>query len=465
MAAVGIDLGSSLIKTGSVDSGGARLQFMAVRTPPLTGRDPIREGDAPDFVDKALTALNRLASNPRSALPLGISSQRSSFVLWDKHSGEPLGPYISWQDRRAADWCRRHPGLSDEISQRSGLVLSAHYVGPKLASLQADDADLRQRLRSGRVLWGTLESYFVWCCTAGRVHETDVTMAARTALFDPLAGEWSAELLEMFDVPREILPRVRPTACEPVTLNNGLDVTASMADQAAGALAVLRDADSILVNLGTGGFILRHCERSTSRRSGYLLAPVMSTIDGGIRYAIEGTIGGAGSATDLAGGLPLELLAQDPTPDAFCIPDTAGLGSPHWRADIGITFSEGVRRLDEDARKRVVLEGVLFRIAEILHDFSATAAPARIILSGGLGGERIVARGLAALLGRRVEMLEDREAAIIGVSRIAAGLEPYADPNTSVMEVGDTGTYLGSKYGRWREWLDSVLARDPLTPA
>ena len=172
---------------------------------------------------------------------------------------------------------------------------------------------------------------------------------------------------------------------------------------------------------------------------------------------VEGTINGAGAALDRFEATGAVMQETDPDPDAFCLPDVAGLGSPHWRPDIGLRFSEAAEKLDPIATRRVVLEGLLFRIRQILNDLTADIPPHRILLSGGVTGDPLLAEGLAALIGREVEVLKESEAGLIGAARLAAGMEPYADPSTTVVQPGSPGAYLSEKYESWSAWLRELL--------
>jgi glycerol kinase len=457
--AVAIDLGSTMIKAAVLDADGFLAASRALEAPPLAGEGEIREGDAVAYAAAADELLTWLAGRVPRRTPLGIASQRSSFLLWDRDNGKPLAPMISWQDRRAADWCTRQAGLHEEVVRTTGLVLSAHYVGPKLATLVERERRWRDWLQGGQSLFGTLECYLTWRWSERRVHETDVTMAARTAMFDLERGDWSDELLARFDVPREVLPRVRPTTGRRVPLANGLVLTAGVADQAAGALALFDPATSCtVVNLGTGAFVLRPLPDARERLPGYLTAPILAPADGRTTYAVEGSINGAGAAVDRFGHGPTEFPEQDPRPEAYCLPDAAGLGAPFWRPEWGFTLSDAARTLDRDGLRRVTLEGLLFRIRQVVEDLSPGRSPDRLLLAGGLTREPAVARGLAALVGRSVHVLDAHEAVLIGAARMATGLSAFASPATSAIDPGGEGAYLRSKYPRWREWLQSLIS-------
>lgn len=452
MIAIGLDLGSTRIKAGRLAASGELHGVQAIDAPALRGTAGVREGDAAAYVAQALGVLAAVARDAPPGTPLGIATQRSTFVVWDRESGVPRTPMVSWQDRRAADWCARHRDLDAEIVRRTGLPLSAHYAGPKLAAMQEADAALGWVLRSGDCLLGTLETFLVWSCSVGRVHETDLSVAARTLMVDLASGDWSDELLGRFAVPRSVLPAIAPGGGRAVPLGSGLRLAASVADQAAGVLAVLEEGEpSALVNLGTGAFVLRPAESDT-RRPGYLTAPVLDTADGRVRYTLEGTINGAGPALDRFAPDPVELPHDDPAPDAFAVPDLAGLGSPYWRPEIGLTLSDAARGLDGAGRRLAVLEGLLFRIAGILDELFDGEHAERLLLAGGATYDPGIAAGLATLVGRPVEVLAEHESGLTGVARLAAGLAPYAGARSQRVDPG-AGAYLRAKRARWQAWL------------
>jgi glycerol kinase len=443
-AAAALDLGSTLIKGCLLDEHGRIGETFSRPAPALQGEGDIRECEAEAYAAPAGELLEKLACRCPPGTPLGIASQRSTYLLWDKATGEPMTPMISWQDRRAADWCSAHSDREEEIVKRTGLVLSPHYAGPKLA--------VTEERKSGGLI-GTLESWLLWRWSGGRVHQTDLTMAARTAMLDLSTGDWSPELLELFDVPRGFLPEVAPTSGRSIPLDNGLAVTATIADQASAALSLIAGRDGgAVVTLGTGAFLLWPTADRNERIKGYLTAPILAPG----RYVLEGSINGAGNAVDRFGKETAPLEENDPAPDAFCMPDSAGWGAPFWLPELGLVFSDAVASLDDTAKRRTVVEGILFRVRQLLDDLSPGRQPRRILLSGGLSRDPFVAEGLAALLGGGVELPDMSESTLAGIARLAAGLPPYAEPAAKSVEAGPAGAYLRTKYLRWRRWLNGV---------
>lgn len=458
-AAVAMDLGSTRFKFGCIDDSGRLSRVSAVPAPHLGGNDLIREVDATIFLRRVESLWNHYDGD-MSGLPFGLVCQRSTFLVWDRRSGRSLTPVISWQDRRAADWCERHADADELVRRRTGLLLSPHYAGPKLAVLMRGDPELAARLGSGDALFGTLDAWLTWVWTDGAFHRTDLTMAARTAMVDIVSGDWCNELLELYGVPRSALPEIVATDAAPLGLRNGARLTASIADQASGALAVLdQRRDAALVNLGTGAFVLRPVIDSSIRIGGYLTAPILSSKILGDRTVLEGTINGAGPAVDHFGRESAPLPIEDPAPEAFAIPDMAGIGAPHWRAEFGLTLSAAATALESPVdQRRVVIEGLLFRIFEILRDVSAGRLPADIYASGGLVRDPAIAQGLATLLGMPVHVFDETESTLLGVARLAMGIEPFAASAADIVRPSPAGAYLSEKFSRWETWLRRVVS-------
>jgi glycerol kinase len=465
--AVALDLGSTRVKAARLEASGRLSAPVSEPAPPLSGSGAVREGDARAYRAAAERVLGAGlgeagARGAADAVRVGIASQRSTFLLWDGKSGEPRTPLISWQDRRAAEWCRAHRHLEGGVTRRTGLVFSPHYLGPKLAVLLEEDAALRRGLEDGELVAGTLETWLVRCWSADAALRTDPTMAARTLLFDLDEENWSDELLRVFAVPRGALARVAPSEGELLTLPGRGLLAATISDQAAGVLGCaagdgdVGDDGTALVNIGTGTFVLRPTFGRTFRPPGYLLGPVRTRAGAATLFALEGSINGGASGVDRFGEGPTELPVADPAPDAFCIPDTAGLGAPFWREEISLPFSEGAAGLSDADRRRIVLEGLLFRVSGILADLFP-GGPRRIVLAGGLSAEPFLTEGMAAMHDAPVVVSEEQEGTLLGAARLAAGCDAGAALTAGrIVPRCRRGSYLAAKAERWRGWLDDV---------
>ncbi len=455
-----LDLGTTRIKGGWLE--GARLHeqhVVSLPAPTLSGAGELRESPAEAYLEQATRVLELLQREAPGGLVLGLASQRSSFTVWNARSGEPRLPLISWQDRRAAAWCARHRDSEPLVRRLTGLPLSPHYAGPKLAMLIERRPELRQGLADRSLRAGTLDSFVFARWSGGRHHATDATMAARTLMCDPRTGRWQPGMLALFGVPASGLPAIEPTSGRAAPVRPGVTVAASVADQASGALAVLGDrTDAVLVNLGTGGFVLRPTGRTMQTRTGYLAGPLLGN-PGDRRFALEGTINGAATSVDRFAPGPTVTEPTDPAPEGFALPDDAGIGSPHWRSDRALTLSAAAERLDGPGKRRVVAEGIVFRVCEILEDLGTNPAPRHVILAGGLSRDPFFAVALAAALDRPVEVLEQAEGTLLGAAMLAAGRAStgHAAPARTVAPGPGCG-YLRAKFPLWKRFLERLLA-------
>lgn len=458
-----LDLGSTRFKLGTIDADGRLIDVQTVRAPALSGDGPIREGRPEDYLH-ATDALIESAAVSGSP-PLGLVCQRSTFIVWERSGGRPLTPVVAWQDRRADDWCAMHADIEPALVKSTGLLLSPHYAGPKLATMLAADPELAARMQSGEAMFGNLDAWLMWRWSGGAYHQSDVTMAARTAMFDINANDWADDLLAIFTMPRAALPDVAGSLQGSPVPVAGMELRGSIADQASGVAAVTRPGaasmSECLVNFGTGAFVMQPVDGPGVRRSGYLTGPVLASSAYGTRFAIEGTINGVGPAIDSFGAGPTSLPKVDAFPEAFAIPDQAGVGAPHWRADIGLTLSPQARRLAISEQRLICIEGLLFRVYEILLGLNGAELPDQILMSGGLAREPAVGRGLAALLERPIRLLDEPEATLLGAARLAGGLSPYVEPACETVTPGESGRYLAGKFARWQAWCEAVYQASP----
>lgn len=452
-----LDLGSTRVKLATASSAGELLSIDSEPAPPARGAGLTREVD-PAAYRAAIDSLFARLDAATRALPLGLASQRSSFLVWERASATPCTPLVSWQDRRADPWCRAHAAHEARVRALTGLPLSPHYAGPKLATLLAQDPSLAPGLADGSLAFGTLECWWTATQHPGE-HTTDLSMAARTLMVDVRAGAWSDELLELYGVPRAGLPRIAESDGRAVPLALGATLVASLADQGSGLLAALgADTSSALVNVGTGGFVLRPTGARFDPVERYLCGPVLAS-GGRARFALEGTINGGGATVDAIAPAPTAILPVDPAPLAYCLPDENGIGAPHWRATLPTTFSAGSEGLAPAERRRLALEGLAFRVREILEDFERAGALSRIVLSGGLTHSPFLRAALASLFDGEVCALLEEEATLLGAARLAAGAGGAATGSTKTEPVArdERLARLPEKYARWRAWMAELL--------
>lgn len=393
-AAIALDLGTTTIKAGLRFRDGNFGGVVARASPKVTADGGRYESDALAYAVVADAVLAECLAQTDERPPLGLCSQRSSFLIWERVSGRPVTPLISWQDDRGKESCAALRNRESVIRDLAGLPLTPYYLAPKLRVLLREHPSWSERLTSGEWLTGTLDTFLIWRWTGGRHYLTDASMAARTLLMDIHSGQWSPELCELFDVPCQVLPEIWPSAGWALQMNNGLTLKANMADQSAALVAsIAAGQPEALVNLGTGGFVIRYLPDGRSVPDGYLQTMVWQDSARRAHFASEGTLNSIASALapyDI-GACRAEELAKD---DIFCLAEPSGLGAPYFRRDLGVLFSAPVERLPAQRVAMLLLEGIIFRVARMLEDTHREFGIEGVYLSGGLSGLPCLQRGI-----------------------------------------------------------------------
>ncbi|HYU08126.1 MAG TPA: glycerol kinase GlpK [Gemmatimonadales bacterium] len=314
---------------------------------------------------------------------IGITNQRETTVVWDRDSGEPIHHAIVWQDRRTAAACDRLKArkLEPMIKRKTGLVVDAYFSGTKLAWL------LKNVRKTGRLAFGTIDTWLVWNLTGGRVHVTDPSNASRTMLFNVRTGEWDDELLKLFGVPRSVLPEVRSSSevyGETTLFGGRIPIAGIAGDQQAALFGQACTEPGMVKNTyGTGCFMLMNTGTKPIASKNNLLTTVAWRIGKRTEYALEGSIFIAGAVVQwLRDGLGIiksssevEALASQVTdPEGvYLVPAFAGLGAPHWD-QYARGLVAGVTRGTTAAHiARAALEGIAFQVADALRAMEADA--------------------------------------------------------------------------------------------
>lgn len=462
ISAIALDLGTTSIKAGLLDMKGA-LSHIVTHTAPKISVDGGRyESDALAYAAIAEQALkecmaHELIATAGECKSLGLCSQRSSFLIWERDSGKPVTPLISWQDNRGAASCEALRAHESPIRYLAGLPLTQYYFAPKLGVVLQDNPGWRVRLERGELLAGTLDTFLIWRWTGGKHFVTDASMAARTLLMDIRKQQWSPQLCALFGIPPGILPEIKFSAGLNLRLDNGLTLQASAGDQSAALFAsVGEDRAEALVNLGTGCFVIRYLREKEFTLDGYLRTLVYQDSTRHAHFAIEGTLNSIAAA--LAPYHLGECSAGDTDMgDIFCVAEPSGLGAPYFRNDIGIRFSGPVQHLTQRQVASLLLEAVIFRVARILEDFHRISPLERVYLSGGLSELPCLQQGIAKCVPFAAYRLEQTESSLRGAALLAAGMAPAFKRESRRVEVdGNAGTLL-EKYRNWKRWLDGVL--------
>ncbi len=325
-----------------------------------------------------------LAANgvkPKDVAGLGITNQRETVVVWDRETGEPVHPAIVWQDRRTAGTCDRlrDAGHEPEIRAKTGLVLDPYFSAAKIQWILDHVDGARARAEAGDLAFGTVDAWLVHELTEGRVHATDASNASRTLLYDIHRGDWDDGLLELFDVPRSMLPEVRSSSevvGEASVAAPGVPIAGIAGDQQAALFGQACFEQGQAKNTyGTGCFLLLNTGTKPVPPARGVLTTVAWRIGERTEYALEGSVFIAGAAVQwLRDGLGLveqaadvEALARtvEDNGGVYLVPAFVGLGAPHWDPYARGTMFGITRGTTGGHIARAALEGIAFQVADL----------------------------------------------------------------------------------------------------
>jgi glycerol kinase len=448
---------------------------------------------ARDQVGAAREAMTKAGVSACELAAVGIANQRETTILWDRATGAPLHRAIVWQDRRTAAACERlrADGHESLVRAHTGLVLDPYFSATKLAWLLDHVEGARARAERGELAFGTVDSWLAWRLTGGRAdrgaaHVTDPTNASRTLLYDLHAGDWSDALLDLFGIPRAVLPRVVPTSgvaarTHPDVLGAAVPIAALAGDQQAALFGQRCARPGQAKNTyGTGSFVVAHAGRTVppTRRT---LATVAWHVGGTAEIALEGSIFSAGAAIQwLRDGLGLIASASDVEPLAASVPDSGGvalvpaftgLGAPHWDPHARGTLTGLTRGTTSAHVARAALDGIAHQVADVVETMRDEAGldVRELRADGGAAANDLLMQIQADLLGVPVVRAEQAEATAFGAAALAGlavGVWSGSDALDALWTPGRTfepqrsADRIADERARWRRAVERSLGPD-----
>lgn len=370
---------------------------------------------------------------------VGITNQRETIVCWNKETGESVGRAIVWQDRRTAEFCKdlEEFGKAPLIRERTGLLLDPYFSGTKLVWLMENDPTVARLAEQGQLAVGTIDSWLVWKLTNGAKHVTDATNASRTLLLSIHTLEWDQDLLELFEIPLECLPKVIPNSgvfAEVTGLDclKGVPIGGMAGDQHAALFGqACFDKGMAKNTYGTGCFLLMNTGSEPVLSQNNLLTTIAWQIEDEVTYALEGSIFIGGAAVQwLRDGLGIikessevEALATsvDSSDGVYLVPAFAGLGAPHWNADArGSLF--GLTRGSTAAHiARATLESIAYQSHDVLKAMEKDAGiPLKELrVDGGATNDKHLMQFQSDILDRPVIQSAQPETTALGAAYLA----------------------------------------------
>ena len=402
------------------------------------------EHDAEDIwrttIEVCRAALEKARISGKDAASIGITNQRETTLVWDRETGNMVNRAIVWQDRRTAQKCAelKADGCEELVNAKTGLLLDPYFSATKLAWILDNVDGARAAAEAGKLCFGTVDSFLLWRLTGGAVHATDATNASRTMLYNIHKGDWSDDLLRLFNVPRAMLPEVRDSAADfgvTIASDIGAEITVGgiAGDQQAATVGqVCFQPGMMKSTYGTGCFALLNTGKEAVRSQNRLLTTIAYQLGGEPTYALEGSIFIAGAAVQwLRDGLRIiddaaqsGVLAADADPGqgVYLVPAFTGLGAPYWDADCrgavyGLTRGTGRAELAKAA-----LEAVCYQTCDLLEAMKADwhgAGDTVLRVDGGMVASDWTMQRLADILDAPVDRPEVLETTAVGAAYLA----------------------------------------------
>lgn len=332
-------------------------------------------------VQQALASARILAKDIKA---IGLTNQRETTVVWDKRTGQPLAPAIVWQDRRATEWCGQltQQNLNDLIHKKTGLRIDPYFSAGKLVWLLEHTQGLRELAEQGHVAFGTIDSWLVWNLTQGAEHVIEASNASRTMLMNLQQQAWDEELLELFDIPLSVLPKIISSdeyIADTATglLGANIPITGILGDQQSALFGQsCFEAGTAKNTYGTGCFMLFNTGTEVQYSQNKLLSTLAWKAQNQTHYALEGSVFMAGAIVQwLRDGLGIIQKSSDVeklacqvehTDGVVLVPAFTGLGAPHWDSDARALLCGMSRGTNKSHIARAALEAIAFQVSDVL---------------------------------------------------------------------------------------------------
>ncbi|MCL1690359.1 glycerol kinase [Elizabethkingia anophelis] len=370
---------------------------------------------------------------------IGITNQRETTVVWDKHTSEPIYNAIVWQDRRTSKYCDelKSQGHTDEIKQKTGLVLDAYFSATKLKWILDNVEGAREKAEAGDLCFGTVDTWLIWKLTRGKMFITDVSNASRTMMFNIRTMDWDDDLLKLFNIPRAILPEVKQSSevygeTSTTLFSTKIPIAGIAGDQQAALFGQMCTKPGMVKNTyGTGCFLLMNTGNEAVYSKNNLLTTVAWKINGEVSYALEGSVFVGGAAIQwLRDGLKIihdssevSTLAEtvEDNGGVYFVPALTGLGAPYWDQYARGTIIGVTRGTTDGHIARATLEGIAFQVYDIVKAMEADAETqsTELRVDGGASASNLLMQIQSDLFGFKIIRPKTLETTALGAAYLA----------------------------------------------
>ncbi|EJM2420689.1 TPA: glycerol kinase GlpK [Staphylococcus pseudintermedius] len=371
---------------------------------------------------------------------IGITNQRETTVVWDKETGRPIYNAIVWQSRQTQSICDalKQEGYEQTFRDKTGLLLDPYFSGTKVKWILDKVDGAREKAAKGEILFGTIDTWLVWKLSGGRAHVTDYSNASRTLMYNIHELKWDDELLELLDVPKAMLPEVKPSSevyCETIDYHffgQNVPIAGIAGDQQAALFGqACFERGDVKNTYGTGGFMLMNTGEEAVKSGNGLLTTIAYGIDGKVNYALEGSIFVSGSAIQwLRDGLRMinsapqsedYAIRVDSTEGVYVVPAFVGLGTPYWDSDARGAIFGLTRGTEKEHFIRATLESLCYQTRDVIEAMGQDSGIEvnSLRVDGGAVKNNFLMQFQSDLLNIEVERPEINETTALGAAYLA----------------------------------------------
>ena len=445
------------------------------------------EHDPEEIWQKTLTAIRDVVATvgARQVIACGLTNQRETVLIWDKQTDACLAPAIVWQDRRTQEFCLTLSAHAAMINAKTGLLPDPYFSASKLHWLLNHVPAAPELIEQNRLAFGTIDSFLIWRLTGGAAHLTDVTNASRTLLFNIHTEDWDDELLQLFAVPKSILPAVCASDAhfgnmKSELLGAAIPITGVAGDQQAALIGQgCLSNGMVKATFGTGGFLLLNTGSKPVVSKHKLLTTIAYRIQGKTVYGLEGSLYQAGTTVKwlrdelqvIQAASDTEALARGlkSNEGVYLVPSFTGLGAPHWLSTPGAAII-GLSRTSNRAHfARAALESVCYQTLDVLSCMREDSGIPLAILrvDGGMAANQWMLQFLSSLCGLVVQRPHNLETTALGAAMLAGIGSGVIDSLASLQDnwiydkqlvAEDNSVVMGAYYQGWLRALRMVKA-------
>ena len=430
------------------------------------------------IIDSVKNTLNKLDLSDIEYA--GITNQRETTIVWDRETHEPIYNAIVWQDRRTSQYCESINTQENNqlVKEKTGLLIDSYFSATKIKWILDNVEGARKKANEGKLCFGTVDTFLMYKLSKGNIHKTDITNASRTMLFNINSLEWDEELLELFDIPKTILPEVIHSDKNfgQLTEINNVIVNAVLGDQQAALFGQgCLNQGELKSTYGTGCFLMVNIGKEAVLSNDGLLTTIGYSLNDEVSYAIEGSIYASGTTVQWLRD-NLEFFSTSERSEEFLhkngdaknvhfIPAFTGLGAPYWNSDIRASY-HGITR---DTKKADLINAAFNSITYQTKDIVDCLANADIDITslnidGGMIANKTFSQQISNLLNKEVSVPDNKEATARGVAVLAgvsAGIYDInlvSNQNRTVLKPDPIAhSFMLEDYKIWKKLIEKAL--------